>query len=90
LVTYGVANDYFSSGHTAIAVLAPTEMARAGRRWLTSLGVLIVVFEVLAVLVPRAHYTMDVFTGIVTGLFAAHIVACTSSVMASRKMKAWF
>jgi len=32
-----------------------------------------VVFEVLAVLVLRAHYTMDVFTGLVTGLCAAHI-----------------
>jgi hypothetical protein len=44
-----------------------------GRRWLTGFGVLIVVFEVLAVLVLRAHYTMDVFTGLVTGLYAAHM-----------------
>jgi hypothetical protein len=73
LVTYGVANDYFFSGHTAIAVLAATEMARVGRRWLTGLGVVIVVFEVLTVLVLRAHYTMDVVTGIVTGLYAAHL-----------------
>lgn len=73
LVTYGVANDYYFSGHTAIAVLAATEMARMDRRWLTGLGVLIVVFEVLAVLVLRAHYTMDVFTGLVTGLCAARI-----------------
>jgi membrane-associated phospholipid phosphatase len=78
LVTYGVANDYFFSGHTAIAVLAAAEMARAGRRWLTGLGVLIVVFEVLAVLLLRAHYTMDVFTGIVTGLCAAHLANCIS------------
>jgi hypothetical protein len=73
LVTYSVANDYFFSGHTAIAVLAATEMARFGRRWLTAVGVLIVLFEVVAVLVLRAHYTMDVFTGIVTGLYAASL-----------------
>jgi membrane-associated phospholipid phosphatase len=78
LVTYGVANDYYFSGHTAIAVLAATEMARMDRRWLTGLGVLIVVFEVLAVLVLRAHYTMDVFTGLVTGLCAARIGSRTS------------
>jgi len=71
LVTYNVAYDYFFSGHTAIAVLAATEMARFGRRWLTAVGVLIVLFEVVTVLVLRAHYTMDVFTGIVTGLYAA-------------------
>jgi hypothetical protein len=78
LVTYGVANDYFFSGHTAIAVLAATEMARVGSRWLTGLGILIVVFEVVAVLVLRAHYTMDVFTGIVTGLCAASLANCIS------------
>jgi hypothetical protein len=25
------------------------------------------------VLILRAHYTMDVFTGLVTGLYAAHL-----------------
>ena len=73
LVTYGVANDYFFSGHTAIAVLGATELRRAGKRWLTALGVAIVVFEVLTVLILRAHYTMDVFTGLITGLYAAHL-----------------
>src|ERR1700683_47430 len=46
LVTYGVSNDYFFSGHTAIAVLAVTEIARMGKRWLTALGVLIMLFEI--------------------------------------------
>jgi hypothetical protein len=73
LVTYGVASDYFFSGHTAIAVLGATEMVRAGRRWLTVAAVGIVLFEAAAVLVLRAHYTMDVFTGLVTGLYAAHL-----------------
>ena len=44
-----------------------------GRRWLTGLAVFVVVFESLTVLVLRAHYTMDVFTGMVTGLYAAHL-----------------
>ncbi len=88
LVTYGVANDYFFSGHTAIAVLAATEMARVGRRWLTGLGALIVVFEVLAVLVLRAHYTMDVITGIMTGLCAARLASCISPTLKPRKIGA--
>lgn len=71
LVTYGVANDYFFSGHTAIAVLAATEAARAHRRWLTVTAIFIVLFEAATVLVLRAHYTMDVFTGLITGLYAA-------------------
>jgi PAP2 superfamily protein len=88
LVTYGVANDYFFSGHTAIAVLAATEMARAGLRWLTALGIVIVIFEVLAVLVLRAHYTMDVFTGVVTGLYAAHLAARISDALERKKLDA--
>lgn len=79
LVTYSVSNDYFFSGHTAIAVLAVTEIARMGKRWLTTVGVLIAIFEVATVLVLRAHYTMDVFTGIVTGLYAAHLASSISS-----------
>jgi hypothetical protein len=73
LVTYSVAHDYFFSGHTAIAVLGASELARFGRRWLTAVGGTIVCFEAAAVLVLRAHYTMDVFTGLIAGLYAAHL-----------------
>jgi hypothetical protein len=72
-VTYSVAHDYFFSGHTAIAVLGAGELVRAGRPWLTVFAVGIVVFEILAVLALRAHYTMDVFTGAVTALYAMHL-----------------
>jgi hypothetical protein len=44
-----------------------------GERWLTVAAVAIVVFEATTVLVLRAHYTMDVFTGLVAGLYAAHL-----------------
>jgi hypothetical protein len=72
-VTYGVAHDYFFSGHTAIAVLGAGEMARVGRPWLAVFAVGIVMFEIFAVLALRAHYTMDVFTGGVTALYAMHL-----------------
>jgi hypothetical protein len=71
LVTYHVANDFFFSGHTAIAVFGGIELSRLRRNWLTVLAVLIVIFEVATVLVLRAHYTMDVFTGIVAALWIA-------------------
>ncbi len=73
LVTYGVANDFFFSGHTAIAVLGAAELAAMRRRWLTVAAVLIVIFEVLTVLVLRAHYTMDVFTGMAVALYVVYI-----------------
>jgi membrane-associated phospholipid phosphatase len=73
LVTYNVAHDYFFSGHTAIAVLAATELRRLNRRWGTVLAVLLVAFEIGTVLVLRAHYVMDVFAGLITGLYVAHL-----------------
>jgi hypothetical protein len=75
LVTYNVGNDFFFSGHTAIAVFAGIELARLGKRGLTALAVEIVLFEIAAVLVLRAHYTMDIFTGLLAALCVARF--CT-------------
>jgi hypothetical protein len=69
LVTYGTANDLFFSGHTGIAVYAAATMAGHWGSWTLALGLLIAVFEATTVLVLRAHYTMDVFTGIVCALW---------------------
>jgi membrane-associated phospholipid phosphatase len=73
LVTYGVSNDFFFSGHTALAVYGAIELGRAGRRWLPIVGIAIALFEAATVLVLRAHYTMDVFAGAVTALLAASV-----------------
>jgi hypothetical protein len=73
LVTYHVANDFFFSGHTAIAVFGAIELSRLHRNWLTAAAVLLVFFEVATVLILRAHYTMDVFTGTLAALWIAHL-----------------
>jgi len=74
LVTYSVAGDFFFSGHTAIAVFAAAEIGRLKKAWLTAIAVLIVMFEILTVLVLRAHYTMDVFAGLVVALWVASFI----------------
>src|SRR5882762_2713755 len=76
LVTYHVANDFFFSGHTAIAVFGAIELARLRLRWLTVLASAVVIFEVCTVLILRAHYTMDIFAGGVTALWA--VALCDS------------
>lgn len=73
LVTYGVSNDLFFSGHTAIAVFGATELARLNFRGARWLGLAIALFEATTVIVLRAHYTMDVFTGAVTALLVASL-----------------
>src|SRR5437660_4499668 len=44
LVTYHVANDFFFSAHTAIAVFGALELTRCGRKWITVAAALLVIF----------------------------------------------
>jgi hypothetical protein len=83
LVTYGVSNDLFFSGHTAIAVFGAVELGRT-RGGLVWLATAIAVFEAATVLVLRAHYTADVFTGAVTALWIAGV-----SARVAPKVDAW-
>jgi PAP2 superfamily C-terminal len=84
LVTYNVGNDFFFSGHTAIAVFGGIELARLGKRWLTVVALVIIALEIATVLILRAHYTMDVFTGILAALCVARF--CT---VVSPRIDAW-
>lgn len=73
LVTYNVGNDFFFSGHTAIAVFGATELVRLGKPWLTWVAIAAALFEIVTVLILRAHYTMDVFAGAVAALWVASL-----------------
>lgn len=73
LVTYDVGNDFFFSGHTALAVLGAIEICRFGPWWLGAIAVLIALGEAVIVLVLRAHYAMDVITGALAAWFAADL-----------------
>ncbi len=75
LVTYEVANDFFFSGHTALAVLAAWSVCQIAPWWLGLIVVLIALAEAAIVLILRAHYTMDVITGAIAACFAAHTAA---------------
>ena len=75
LVTYDVATDLFFSGHTGLAVLGAMELARTKKRVLIILGFAIALFEAATVLILRAHYTMDVFTGAVTAILVSQQAA---------------
>jgi hypothetical protein len=75
LVTYGVGNDFFFSGHTALAVLGAIEICQLAPWWVGLAAVLIALGEALIVLVLRAHYTMDVVAGAFAAWFAADLAA---------------
>jgi membrane-associated phospholipid phosphatase len=73
LVTYSVGNDFFFSGHTALAVLGAIEAANYGPTWLAIGAAMIALGEVVVVLVLRAHYTLDVVAGALAAFLAAEI-----------------
>ena len=81
LVTYSVGNDFFFSGHTAVAVLGAIEAAHFGPAWLGVIAACIALGEMLLVLVLRAHYTMDVVAGALAAFFAAGVAGKLSPVM---------
>lgn len=70
-VTYHVLSDFFFSGHTAITVLGAAELARIRKPRLTLLAVLAIMFEIATLVVLRAHYTMDIFAGLIAALWVA-------------------
>ncbi|HVT89756.1 MAG TPA: phosphatase PAP2-related protein [Tepidisphaeraceae bacterium] len=69
LVTYGCSSDLFFSGHTALAVFGAACLGNALGPVGIALGIAVAIFEITTVLVLRAHYTMDVFTGTITAMF---------------------
>jgi PAP2 superfamily C-terminal len=73
LVTYSVGNDFFFSGHTALAVLGAIEAANYGPIWLALAAAVIALGEILIVLVLRAHYTLDVVAGVLAAFVAADV-----------------
>lgn len=72
LVTYEVGNDFFFSGHTAMAVLGAMELAHAGPAWLAAIAAVVALGEMATVLILRAHYTLDVIAGAAVAFFASH------------------
>lgn len=73
LVTYEVGNDFFFSGHTALAVLGAITAAHLGPPWLAAVAAVIALGEMVIVLVLRAHYTLDVLTGAFAAFLAAEV-----------------
>ena len=61
LVTYDVGNDFFFSGHTAVAVLGALELAYHGPAVAAVVVGAIALVEAAVVIIFRAHYTADVF-----------------------------
>jgi membrane-associated phospholipid phosphatase len=81
LVTYEVGNDFFFSGHTALAVLGAIEAAHLAPLWVAVIAACIALGEMLIVLVLRAHYTLDVVAGALAAFLAAEVAERVAPVL---------
>jgi len=69
-VTYAVGNDFFFSGHSALAVFGAIQLATLCIPALTALGIAMAVFQMVLVIVLRAHWTLDVVAGCLAAALA--------------------
>jgi membrane-associated phospholipid phosphatase len=76
-VTYSVGNDFFFSGHTALAVYGAMQLAALHVPALAIAGIVVAVLQVVAVILLRAHWTMDVIAGLAAALAVGLLVQAT-------------
>lgn len=73
-VTYGVSNDFFFSGHTAVAMLGLLQIAHGAPLWFVMVCFILVIVQAGSMIVLRAHYTIDVFAAIFVA-WVANLIA---------------
>jgi PAP2 superfamily C-terminal len=73
-VTYGIGNDFFFSGHTALAVYGAMQLAALHIPALTVAGIVVATLQIVAVIALRAHWTMDVIAGLAAALAVGLVV----------------
>lgn len=87
LVDYRVMGDFYFSGHVALVAYATAEFAALRRWWLAAFGAGCTLFVAVALFSLRAHYTMDVFTGLVAAMLATLAGANVAGSLDRRRAK---
>jgi hypothetical protein len=80
LVTYKTCNDFFFSGHTAIACLGSIFAWQYFPWWAALAVTLVAAAEAFVVLVLRAHYTMDVICAVLASIVSYSIAVRLCSI----------
>jgi hypothetical protein len=85
VVTYGTSNDFFFSGHMALATLLATElMAQRAPRWKQLLAWSMILVQALIILSMRFHYITDVVTGFLAAVAATQLAEVLGSWVDAR------
>ncbi len=67
VVPYGRSSDFFFSGHIGFVTLCTSEWIKNKKYWVASLLMLGGAYTIFILLVYQAHYSIDIFTGIICG-----------------------
>lgn len=65
VVSYNMTQDFFFSGHVGFTTFCALENYSLHKFKLAALAAFSTFFEILVLVFTRAHYTIDLFTGIV-------------------------
>jgi hypothetical protein len=66
LVTYGIDNDFFFSGHTFVALTAGFEIFTCKNYLIKSYGIFFVLYEIFLIVSINGHYFMDIYAAVCT------------------------
>lgn len=72
-IFYGISNDLYFSAHTGVSLLAAIELYRIGKPWTKALGIASFTYMILGVILLRFHYTMDVYTAVLTVFLTTYL-----------------
>lgn len=68
-VPYGITNDFFYSGHVGVCFIFYLEFSAIGWFWLSMFSLLTMVFQIVLMIALRAHYSIDMISGVAFGHF---------------------
>lgn len=68
--TYKVSSDFYFSAYVGVNILGWIELSHLKIRWLSLLGLAFVFIEAFIDIILRSHYTCDIYTSIITAIFA--------------------
>ena len=64
-VPYGITGDFFYSGHVGICMIQFLEFYTVGWYWMSAYSLFTMAMQILLMLALRAHYTIDMVSGVV-------------------------
>ncbi len=68
--TYKVNSDFYFSAYVGVNILGYLELTHLKIRWLSIVGFAFIFIEAFIDIILRAHYTADIYTSVITAIFA--------------------